>query len=108
MTGRRAIVDQRVTFLVFQEPGDIGHADFHFQGRGYSVQRLDALAFYVLAVLVQIDESGSDDQAVAVNDTPPAQRFGRDADNLPVADADVAHGIEAGFGVHDASALEDK
>jgi hypothetical protein len=41
-----------------------------------------------------------------MDDTASAQRLGRDADNLSVADADVAHGIHAGFGIHDASAFQ--
>src|SRR5437016_3396626 len=108
MTGRGAVMDQRVTFLVFQEPGDVGHSNFHFQRRGYAVKRLDALAFHVLAVLVQIDESRCDDKSAGVNDVPSAHCFGRDTDNLSVAYADVAHSIEAGFGIHDASAFEDE
>jgi hypothetical protein len=70
--------------------------------------RLDALALQVLGVLVEIDESGSDDETAGVNDAPSAQRLGGDAGDLAVADADVAHGIQASFGIHDAAALEHK
>ena len=55
---------------------------------------------------MQVDESRSDDQAGGMDDAASAQRVGRDADDLSVADADVAHGIQAGLGIHDASAFE--
>jgi hypothetical protein len=61
-----------------------------------------------LAVLMQIDESRSDYQAGDMNDTQSAERIGRDTGNLSVADADVAHPIQTGFRIHDASALEDE
>ena len=71
-----------------------------------AIKRLDALAGEVLAVLVQVNESGSDHQPAGMDNTAAAQRLGRDADNLSVADADVAHGIHAGLGIHDPSAFE--
>src|ERR1700686_4317702 len=96
-------MNQGVAFFVFQEPGDIGDADFHFQCRSYAVPRLDALAFQVLAVLVQIDETRCDDKPADVNDAPPAECFGRDAANLPAADAAVAPGLWGGCGIHERS-----
>ncbi len=86
--------------------GDIGSPDFHFQRRGYTVERLDALAGRFLAMLVQVNEARGHDQPCRVNDPPPAQRFGRDADDLAVAYSDVAYGVETGFRIHDSSALE--
>ena len=68
--------------------------------------RLDALAFQVLAVLVQIDESRRDHKPADMNDAPSVKRLRRDAGNLSIANADVANGIQTGFGIHDASAFE--
>jgi hypothetical protein len=55
---------------------------------------------------MQVNESGSDDQAAGLDDPASAQGVGRDADNLAVEDANVAHGIEAGFRIHNTSAFE--
>jgi hypothetical protein len=35
-----------------------------------------------------------------------ARHLGRDAHNLSVADADIAHGIHAAFGIHGAPAFQ--
>src|SRR5271169_131696 len=70
VAGGGAVVNQRVAFLGFQELGYVGHADFQFERGGDTVKRLDALAGEVLAVLMQIDESGSDHQAAGMDDAP--------------------------------------
>src|ERR1700690_1813146 len=106
MAGGAAVVNQRAPLFRLQELSDIWRADFQFERRGYTVERFHSLALYFLAVLVQVNESGSDHQPAGMDDTAPGQRVGRDANNLPVADANVAHCIEAGFGVHDTSAFE--
>jgi hypothetical protein len=41
-----------------------------------------------------------------MNDSFSAERLGRDTDNPVVANADVAHGVKAGFGIEDASAID--
>ena len=108
MAGGCAVVDQRVPFLGREKLSDVGRADFHFQRRGHAVERLHALALDLLAVLMQIDEAGSDDQSRRVDDAAAGEWFGGDARDLSVADADVAYGVEAGLGVHDAAAFEDE
>ena len=62
MTRCGAVVDQRVVLLFFQEVGNIGHADFEFEGGGDAVEGFDALAREVLAMLMEIDETGCDDE----------------------------------------------
>jgi len=106
MAGRGTVVNERVPFFCFEELSDIGRADFQFERGGYAVKRFHSLALHLLTVLMQVNESGSDDQASGMDDTASAERVGRDADNLAVEDANVAHGIEAGFGIHDTSAFE--
>ena len=99
-------MNQRVAVFGFEEFGDIGDADFHFQSGGYAVEGLDALAGEPLAVLVQVNESGSHHQASDVDRTAPAQRSRGDAGDLAIADADVAHRVERGFGIDDAAAFQ--
>jgi hypothetical protein len=59
-------------------------------------------------VLVQVDEAGGDDQARGMDDSASGQGSGGDACDFAVTDADVANGVEAGFGVDDAAAFEDQ
>jgi hypothetical protein len=87
MAGRAAVVNERVTLFRFQELRDIGRADFQFERCGYAVERFHALALYLLAVLVKINESWSYYQPAGMNNPVSAQRLGRDADNLSVTDA---------------------
>ena len=107
VAGGGAVVDERVSLLGIQKLGDVGCADFHFERGGHAVEGLDALAGKILAVLVQVDEAGRDDEAGGVDDAASAERGGGDAGDFAVANADVADGVEAGFGVDDAAAFED-
>jgi hypothetical protein len=43
-----------------------------------------------------------------MNHAPSLQRFRRDANNLPVADSDVAYAIQTGLWIHDSTALDYK
>ncbi len=68
MAGGSAVVNERVPFLRLQKLGHVGRANLHFERRGHAVERFDALAGKLLAVLVQVDEAGSDDEASGVDD----------------------------------------
>jgi hypothetical protein len=102
MACRSAVMNQRVAFFAFQKLRDIRCADFQFQRHGHAVKRFNALALQVLRVLMQIDEARRHYQSVGVNHPASTQRLGRDADNLFIANPDVAHRIQASFGVHNA------
>jgi len=95
-----------VALLPCQKLRNVRCADLQLQRCGDTIKRLGALACEVLGVLMQINESGSDYQTAGLDDAASVQGFGRYADNLSVADANIAHGIHAGFGIHDASTLE--
>ena len=86
--------------------GDVGGADFHFQSGGHAVEGFDALAGGILAVLVQVDETGSNDEAGGMNDAASVERRSGDGGNLAVANADVADGVEASLGINDAPAFD--
>jgi len=59
-------------------------------------------------VLVEVDKAGSYDESGGVDGASGGEGFGGDAGDLAVADANVADGVKAGFGVHDAAAFEDE
>jgi len=63
MARRCSIVDEGVSLLRLEEGGYVGLADFHLKRCGYAVQGFDPLTFEVLAVLMQINEPWSNDQA---------------------------------------------
>ena len=108
MAGRRSVVDQRMAVLHFQKLGNVRHADFQLQCSGDTVKRLDALAFQVLAVLVQIDEARSDDEAAGGDNPLAAQGVGGDARDLSTVDAYIADGVETAFGIKNATAFDDE
>ncbi len=64
-----SVVNERLPFFELEELSHVGYADLHFKRGGYSVESLHALAGEFLAMLMQIDESGSDDQSCRMNDT---------------------------------------
>jgi hypothetical protein len=86
----------------------VRNSDLHFKRGRHAVEGFDALAREFLAMLVQIDKSGRNRKARGVDDAFARERLCGNANNSAIADADIAHGVEAGFGVHDAPAFEDK
>src|SRR5580692_9703944 len=106
MAGRGAIVNERLSLFRLQELSNVGRADFQFERRGYAVESFHSLALHLLAVLVNVNESRSDHQPSGMDDTASTQQLGRDAHDLSVMDANVAHGIEACFGIHDTPTFE--
>ena len=106
MAGGGAVVNERAPLFRFEELSDIGRADFQFERGGHAVERFHPLALHLLTVLMQVNESGRNDQVSGMDDPASGELAGRNTDNLAVEDANVAHGIEAGFGIHDTSAFE--
>ena len=97
-----------MAFFCFQEGGDVGRADLEFECRSDAVHGFDALAVEILGVLVEIDESRGDDQSGGMDDAAATERPGGNAGDFAVENADIADGVEAGFGVHDAAAGKDQ
>src|ERR1700689_1845528 len=101
-------MDEGVSLLGIEKLFDVGCADFHFERGSDAVEGFDALAGDVLPMLMQVDETGGDDQASGVDDAAPAERSGSDAGDFSVANSHVADGVEGSLGVHDAAAFEDE
>jgi len=106
MTRRRAVVDDRPAFLHFQECRYIGHANLHLQRRRNAVKGLHPLAFDLLPVLVQIDKPRRHHQSGGLYHAPALQRLIGNTRDPAVTNADVAHGVKAGLGIHHPSAFE--
>ena len=91
-------------------PRQVGRRERHpalqLQRGGDSVAGLELVGAVGLAVRVQVDEARGDHEAGDVEHYRAGEgAFGYRGD-LPGADGDVAHGVEARFGVHDAPARE--
>ena len=56
-------------------------------------------------MLVKIDEAGRNDKSCCVDDASAREWLLANSDNLIAADADVADGIQGGFGIEGASAV---
>ena len=96
------VLAQCGTWAVFR----LRDANFEFQSGSDAVHRLKSVCVGRLRMLVQIDEAGRDDQVFRVDFQLASQRTRGDGGDLPAVDADAAHGVEAGFGIHHASVLE--
>ena len=107
MTGRAAVIEERASLTLRDEASDIRHTDLHLERRRHAVERLEPVAFGVLSVGVQIDETGRHDQAPGVDDTRACQRFSCDSCNRATGDANVHHPIHARFGIDDAASPKD-
>ena len=87
---------------------EIGGADFEFEDGGVAVEGFEAVIGGVLAVLVEVDEAGGEGESTGVEGGAAGEGFGGEGGDAAVADADVAEGVEAGFGVEDAGVEEDE
>ena len=100
-----AVVDRRSVFRSLAEEGVHRIVDaVHAQVGGHTVGDLVPLAVSVRGIREDVDESRSHHQAGGVQRRGTHQRIQADpADGVPV-DADVGHGVEAGFRIYDPSA----
>src|SRR6185295_4066956 len=58
VSGTHPVIDQRLLFALRIPAVDVPGADFEFESSGHSVHRFEAIVFFVLSMLVQVDESG--------------------------------------------------
>jgi len=94
MTRSGAVVDHRPAFLSLEKRRDVGHADFHFEAGGHAVQCLEPTAGCILSMLVQVDETGRDHQAVRPDDAFARERLRRDPRDPVARNSDIADGVE--------------
>jgi hypothetical protein len=86
----------------------IGDAHFHFERGGDAVHGFRAVVLGVLAVLVEIDETGRDHQAGGVDGGAAFERGGGNGLDLAGGDAQMANGVEAGFRIDYAAVANDE
>src|SRR5690348_3259512 len=97
MARRGPIIDEGVPLHGLQEYRDIRLSDFHLKRGSHSVERLGALAFQILPVLMQINEPWSNDQAFCRDHALAFKGRSRDFFDPALADADIANGIKTCF-----------
>src|SRR5689334_13502859 len=105
MACRAPIVDQRASFHGLQKRRDIWLADFHLKRGSYAVQRLQPLAFQIHVVLMQINETGSNNQTFGRDHALAVETFSGNFFDPALTDADIADRIKASFRIDDAAAL---
>jgi hypothetical protein len=105
MAGGGAVVNQRSTFFGFEKLCNVCRSDLHLERSRDSVERFEPLAGEVLPMLMQVDESRSDDKACGLNDAASGQGFCGDTEDFSVAYANVADRVKTSLGIHDASTL---
>ena len=69
--------------------------------RRYAVANLQVAAERIMAVGMQVDEPGRDDQARDIDHFRATQGPGRDRRDLRAADPDIHHRVQARFRIHD-------
>src|SRR5579864_1737389 len=102
------IVDERVSFPGLQKCRDIGLPNLHLKRSGHAVQRHTALTFEVHSVLMQINESRSNNQAAGRNHALAGNSLSRDFFDRALDDADIANSIETCFRIDYPATLDHK
>src|SRR6185437_6695212 len=67
MAGGRSVIDERVAFAFAQKLSDILSSNFHFEGCRYSIKCFQSIVFGRLPMLVQIDKSRRNHQALCLD-----------------------------------------
>ncbi len=102
-----SIVDASLSRALGVEPGNGADAGLQFQGRGYAVHGVVAVALVVLTVRVEVDESRRDDEAAGIDGIASAERGAADRSDPAVADAQVTDCVQPGRGIHDPAMQND-
>ena len=98
---RRAVIDERRTAAARIPALDGKRPDLELQRGRHPIHRLVAAAGRVLAVRVQIDETGGHHEARGVHGGAPLQRVFGDRHDRAVLDSDVAHRVESALRIDD-------
>ena len=107
VAGRRAEVDERATGAGAIPGLDGVDADFHFKRGGDAVAGFEAVILISLAVGMEVDETGGDDESGDVDDLAAGERLRTDGGDLSGGNGEVARCVETGFGIDHAAAGED-
>ena len=108
MANRGAVMDDGIAFARRDPIGDRVDAELELQSGGDAVQRLETVAHRILSMCVQIDETGSEDQAARLDDLGCLERGLGDGHDRAVGDANVADGVEPRLRIHDACVAENE
>jgi hypothetical protein len=103
-----AVVDELSGRTLTIPAVDIAGADFQLEDARHAVESRVAVVLRVLAVPVQVDEAGRHHEPARLDPAIPLQRRRVDGDDLPCADADVPHRVEARLGIQDAPVRDDE
>lgn len=93
MSGADTVIDQRFPFAFGVPTIDVASADFEFQRTRHTIERFETKVFFVLAVLVQIDETRRNDEAARVDHVAALETLARDRFDLAARYAEVADGV---------------
>ena len=108
MADRRPVVEERSAITRCVPTFDGIDADLELQRCRHAVSSLIAIAGQVLSVGVQVDKTGRHHEPRRVQHLPCRQRGFGNGDDLAIADADVAWGVEAALRVHHAATGDDE
>ena len=106
MSDARAVVHDLATLALTIESRDVAAAHLELEPRRDPVVRHEAVGLVALAVLMQVDEAGRDDEARHVDDPLTGERLLRYGLDFPAPDAHVADSVQPGLGVHYPSPAE--
>ena len=104
----RAEVDRRLPRALRVPRIDIRRADFEFERRGNAVGGLSHVVGGRLAVLVEVDEAGSDHEAARVDRRAALERRRADHADDASGDTDVPNGVRVRLGIHHAAIGDDE
>lgn len=87
---------------------DITGADLQLKRRGHPVPNHQRVRFFLLSVLVQVDEARCYNETFGVDHSGAGERCFRYRLHATGADADIAHGVEFGLGIDDATVRDNE
>src|SRR4029079_4514001 len=107
VAGTRAEIDERFSFTLGIPFAYRPHPNFQLECSGDAIHSLVAISLRALRVLVQVDESGRDNQAASINFYLASESVRRDRCDFLAVDSYLANCVEAGLRIHDTTAAQD-
>src|SRR5687768_8202523 len=105
MSHTDTVVDQHLPLSLSVPTIHVARSDFQLQRRSHAIHGLETIVFFVLTMLMEIDEARRNDEAFRIDDSAAYQFGSRDRFDGPAGDTNVAHGVESRFGI-DHSAIK--
>ena len=108
MTDTHAVIGELTAFALTVPAGYVPGAHLELEPRGDTVPDHESEGFLALPMDVQVNKARCNDEPGCVDHARSREHILANRLDVAIADAHVAHGVQAGFRVHHPAALQNQ